>query len=199
MPGDATAIQPGFSDPVHQSQQVFRRVLDAMAHPGRVQVIAQPPAAAPGLSRAATAVCLSLLDFETPVWLDDVAADARDFLGFHCGVPVTPDPAQAAFAVIGDYEGLGDLDRFNTGTDERPDTSTTLVIEVESLVEGSGRTLAGPGIAGHVSLDVGGVDADFWQGIADNRALFPRGVDVVLTCGDRLAALPRSVRLLAED
>jgi alpha-D-ribose 1-methylphosphonate 5-triphosphate synthase subunit PhnH len=35
--------------------------------------------------------------------------------------------------------------------------------------------------------------------MAANRALFPRGVDIVLTCGRRLAALPRSVQLTRSD
>jgi alpha-D-ribose 1-methylphosphonate 5-triphosphate synthase subunit PhnH len=32
--------------------------------------------------------------------------------------------------------------------------------------------------------------------MAENRALFPRGLDIILTCGRRLAALPRSVHLM---
>jgi alpha-D-ribose 1-methylphosphonate 5-triphosphate synthase subunit PhnH len=192
------AIRRGFDDPVHQSQQVFRAVLEGMARPGRVQRLAHTPIAAPGLSPAATAVCLSLLDFETPVWLDQVAVAARDHLVFHCGTPIAMDPRQAAFAIIGDTAAIGDFERFNMGTDERPDISTTVIIEVDGLAEGRGVALAGPGIETRHLFDIRGVDGEFQERIAANHLLFPRGVDLILTSGDRLAALPRSVRLHGE-
>lgn len=193
-----TAIQSGFIDPVHQSQQVFRQVLDAMARPGRVHALQQLPQAVPGLSRAAAAVCLTLADFETPLWLDRAALAAREYLAFHCGSPVADDPRDATFALLGDASALGDLNDFNPGSDENPETSTTLILEVTELNEGGGPTLAGPGIQGQLSLGITGVPGHFWQQLADNHALFPRGIDLVLTCDDRIAALPRSTRIVAE-
>ena len=43
------------------------------------------------------AVCLTLLDFDTPLWLDDAAArpEAVDWLKFHCGMPLAAEPARA--------------------------------------------------------------------------------------------------------
>ena len=40
-----------------------------------------------------------------------------------------------------------------------------------------------------------GLPADFPAQWAVNNAQFPRGVDVVLCAGDRLAALPRTTRI----
>jgi len=190
------AIQTAFADPVHQAQQVFRRVLDAMARPGRIHTLRDLPQAAPGLSRAATAVCLTLTDFETPLWLDGAAGAARNYLVFHCSAPIVAHPEQAAFAVVGDAAALNDFYRFNLGSDECPETSCTLIVEVTDLNNGGERRLAGPGIRYTASLDVAGVADSFWQQLEDNHALFPRGLDLILTCGDRIAALPRSVRLL---
>jgi alpha-D-ribose 1-methylphosphonate 5-triphosphate synthase subunit PhnH len=192
-------IQPGFSDPIHQAQQVFRQVLDAMAHPGSVQTLKYLPQAAPGLSPAATAACLTLADFETPLWLGGSAAAARSYLVFHCGSPITQQQDHAAFAVAGSARDLDGFEGFNLGSEENPESAATLIVEVTELREGTGATLAGPGIRDHAKLRIDGVAASFWQLVANNHALFPRGIDLILTCGERIAALPRSVRVLAED
>lgn len=189
-------IQSAFPNPVHQSQQVFRQVLDAMARPGSIHQLEALPEPAPGLSPAATAVCLALTDFETPVWLDDLASAARGYLVFHCSTPITGEATRASFAVIGDALEQDGLGMFNTGSDEYPETSTTLIVEVSELGNDSGQLLAGPGIEDTVKLRVEGVVRNFWELVAENHLLFPRGVDLILTCGDKIAALPRSVRIL---
>jgi len=54
--------------------------------------------------------------------------------------------------------------------------------------------LTGPGIPGSRRLDVGEA-APLMTRLAANRPRFPRGLDAILTCGDRLVAIPRSTRI----
>jgi alpha-D-ribose 1-methylphosphonate 5-triphosphate synthase subunit PhnH len=189
------ALQAGFADPVLDSQRVFRGVLEAMAHPGRV--VRLPPLAAPApLGAAAAAVCLTLLDFDTPLWLDRAAASPRvaEYLRFHCGVPLVHSIGTARFALIADARALPPLEVFEAGTDERPDLSATLLVQVDDLQGGRGWRLTGPGIDGEARLDVRGAPA--LQDLARaNATRFPRGVDVIVCAGDRLAALPRTTRV----
>ena len=77
---NGSALRPGFLAPVADSQQVFRRVLRAMSEPGSLQDIAVDLAPPAPLDRATAALCLTLLDFETPVWLD-AAADGEEVRG----------------------------------------------------------------------------------------------------------------------
>src|SRR5262245_30581435 len=122
----------GFADPVLDSQRAFRSVLDALAHPGRIATLSGPeaPPAPPG--PASAAVCPPLLDVETPLWLDARAgsAQAREYLRFHCGVPLVGTPGDVRFALIADPASTPTLDAFDTGTDERPDRSATLIVQV---------------------------------------------------------------------
>jgi alpha-D-ribose 1-methylphosphonate 5-triphosphate synthase subunit PhnH len=67
--------------------------------------------------------------------------------------------------------------------------------QVTDLQAGSGWRLTGPGIETAARLAVDGLPPAFLDAWAGNRALFPRGVDLFLTAGDRVAALPRTVRV----
>lgn len=193
----------GFSDQVFDSQSVFRTVLDAFSHPGKVVRIApQPPAQAP-MTLASTAICLALLDFETPLWLQPVLPGAQQqsivrHLRFHCGCPIVAEPRQARFALIHAAAAMPALDAFHQGEIEYPDRSATLIVQVSGLDAdtGEGVRLRGPGINSSAtppaSLSVEGLPPDFWRQWADNASRFPCGVDLIFVAGNRIAGLPRT-------
>jgi alpha-D-ribose 1-methylphosphonate 5-triphosphate synthase subunit PhnH len=188
---------PGLADPPLDGQRIFRSVLEALSRPGRIVDAAaaiQPPAP---LHPATAAVCLTLLDFDTPLWLDDAATrpDVVEWLKFHCSMPLASEPGVAHFALIADAEGMPGLDAFDAGTAEHPERSAKLIVQVQALIGGTGRRLMGPGIAGELRLDVAGVPAPFWTWASNNHTRFPRGVDILLSAGQVLAALPRSTRV----
>jgi alpha-D-ribose 1-methylphosphonate 5-triphosphate synthase subunit PhnH len=188
-----TVLAPGFSDPGHDAQRLFRAVLDAFAHPGRIMSLPDPSAGPGTISPATAAYLLTLVDRDTPLWLapEFERPAVRDFVRFHTGAPIVARRDEAVFAVLA--HDTASLDGFAIGTDPYPDRSATLVIEVPVLGAGTARRWRGPGIAGETAVAVGGLGADFWQAWADNHALFPCGVDVVFAAGSQLLALPRSV------
>ena len=149
-----------------------------------------------GMAVAAAGVALAMFDLATPVWLappiDNPAV--RGFLAFHCRCPIASDPAAAAFAIV-DAAGAEDLAQFAPGTPEYPDRSTTVLVQVDGLMEAPGVRLSGPGIERHHDLRVAGVGKRFWAAQAANAACFPLGVDVVLVHGYNLAALPRTTKV----
>lgn len=197
MSGAAT-LQPGFADPVLDAQRGFRSLLDASARPGSVHEL--PPAPRVGaLPPAATALCLTLADFETRLWLQPALRGPAEngWLDFHCGCRYEDDPADADLALSAATR-TPLPDAFCWGDELYPDRSTTLALLVDGLSAGAAPgatrlTLRGPGIDGDARLAVAGPAAGFWRALRASRAAFPRGVDVFLLCGDRVAALPRSV------
>ena len=188
-----TVLAPGFSDPGHDAQRLFRAVLDAFAHPGRIMSPPDPPAGPGTISPATAAYLLTLVDRDTPLWLapEFERPAVRDFVRFHTGAPIVARRDEAVFAVLA--HDTASLDGFAIGTDPYPDRSATVVIEVPVLGAGAARRWRGPGIDGQAVVAVGGLGADFWQAWADNHALFPCGVDVVFAAGSQLLALPRSI------
>jgi alpha-D-ribose 1-methylphosphonate 5-triphosphate synthase subunit PhnH len=188
-----TVLAPGFSDPGHDAQRLFRAVLDAFAHPGRITNLPDPPAGPGAICPATAGYLLTLVDRDTPLWLapEFERRAVRDFVRFHTGAPIVARRDEAVFAVLA--HDTASLDGFAIGTDPYPDRSATLVIEVPVLGAGAARRWHGPGIDGSAAVAVGGLGADFWQAWADNHALFPCGVDVVFAAGSQLLALPRSI------
>src|SRR5689334_19681871 len=119
---DLETVGAGFAQPVDGAQTVFRRVLSAMSRPGRI--VEMPDALAAGdrpLQPAATSLALTLLDHETPVWLDSALGAAGDFIRFHCNASITDHPAESRFAFATDIAALPALDAFDLGTADYPD------------------------------------------------------------------------------
>lgn len=194
-------MPPGFADKVLSAQSTFRSVMDAMARPGSVRRIT-PVAGTPApMMRATAAIALTLFDHDTPVWLDPLMSETSDvakWLKFHTGAPVVRDSSICSFALIGDAGSLQSLDCFAIGSNEYPDRSTTLILQVESLTAGDTLELQGPGIPGTATLRATLQPADLFERLAINKVLFPRGIDVVLVADDAVVAIPRTTRLASK-
>jgi alpha-D-ribose 1-methylphosphonate 5-triphosphate synthase subunit PhnH len=191
-------LPAGFADKVLSAQSTFRSVMSAMARPGSVQPIAVAVGAPDGMMRGTAAIALTLFDPDTPIWLDGAMAatsEAARWLKFHASAPVVSDASIASFALIGDAKHLPALDRFACGSNEYPDRSTTLILQVESLSQGPVYRLRGPGIDGVSTLRATIEPHDLFARLAINAILFPRGIDVVLVDDASIVAIPRTTRL----
>lgn len=192
IPLASSTITPGFADPVIAGQQTFRAALTAMAHPGRIVTIAQEIQPPDGMDIAAAALALTLLDHEAPLWLDAGLGAAESYLRFHCGCPIVGDCDQAQYAIIAQPHDFPPLDSFHQGSDEYPDESATLIVQVDELGNDGPLRLTGPGIAETAFLGIAGLKPNFWPEWQANHAAFPRGIDIFFTRGPRLCGLPRT-------
>ena len=181
----AEVLEGGFANPPLDAARAFRAVMQAIARPGTIHKLAGAVPPAP-LSEAAATILLTLCDAETPVHLADAAdcPEVRAWLAFHTGAPVSG--RDSCMFAVGPWNALIPLSGFPIGTAEYPDRSATLIVESEALQQ-SGATLTGPGIQSTNRLSLPDIDA-----FQANHALFPLGLDFLFTCGNRIAALPRS-------
>ncbi|MDD2926853.1 phosphonate C-P lyase system protein PhnH [Rhodoferax sp.] len=187
-------LAPGFSDSVHDSQQAFRALIDALARPGQVRHIG-PALPGVALGGALARLLLTLSDDETPVWWQGLDADLPQWLRFHTGAPEAPSPDTASFAVLTDLAQLPTLADFAPGSAAAPELSCTLLIELPALTGGPSLEWRGPGIADVQRVGLPGLPDDFWAQWQANHAAFPQGVDLVFTCGDAALGLPRTTRV----
>lgn len=187
-------LAAGLTDNVHDTQQAFRWVLDALSRPGQLQAMGAELPGVP-LGGAMARLLLCLCDDETPVWWQGDAQALQNWLRFHTGATVAADKSSAAFAVIKQLDAALALNEFALATAEFPERSSTLLIELPALSGGPEFAWQGPGIDKVQRVSLQGLSADFWLQWQSNHSLFPQGVDIIFTCGDSVLGLPRTTRV----
>jgi alpha-D-ribose 1-methylphosphonate 5-triphosphate synthase subunit PhnH len=188
-------LTPGFADPVHHAQRVFRALLHALAHPGRSVRIDVPPLPV-ALPASMALSLLALADDSTAVWWQSPALSGTlaPWLRFHTGAPAAAMPADASFAVIDAPSRMPLLADFALGSASTPERSTTLLLAAR-FGAGAPTEWHGPGIRGSARVQVDGLGDGFWAQWNENYAAFPQGVDAVLCCDDSVIGMPRTTRV----
>jgi alpha-D-ribose 1-methylphosphonate 5-triphosphate synthase subunit PhnH len=177
---------------VHVAQRTFRTLLAALAHPGRIMPVADRLEAPAPFTPASAAGAVTLLDAGVTIWLDAERYPAAcAWLGDTTGARATSDPERAHFALL-DAVVAPALEKWNAGTVEDPEASTTLIVRVASLSGGPAVNLRGPGIDGTIAFAPQGLPLAFWPMWSSNVARFPCGVDCFFFDEGNVAGLPRT-------
>lgn len=179
-------------DPVHDTRETFRALLDAMSRPGTVGQVPTGP--------ADRAVVAALADHEVSFYTaDERLAEALAAEGRY-------EPAPPASADIVHARGVPDWDvrELRRGSLRDPSDGATVIYRVESLAAGSDsepdRTavgLTGPGVPGERIVTVGLPPGEL-AALVEAQSTYPRGVDAVFAVGKRLLAVPRSASMDVE-
>ena len=176
-------LQPAFTLAVQDAQHSFRRLLKAMSEPGVIVSLHQLSQGWLPLNLATTSVLLTLADNDTPVWLSGALSNdiANQNLRFHTGAPLVEQPQQAIFAVADEQISHEQLNALSEGTAVAPETSATLILQVASL---SGGRMLAPQLPECIIHE-----------LTERPHPFPLGIDLILTCGERLLAIPRTTHV----
>lgn len=196
-PEAQSVLAPAFRDPPVESAEAFRAILEALSEPGTI--VAFQPRLAPPAPLAATtaAVILTLMDADTPLYLDPALArpEVLAWLRFHAGVPMATTPETAMFVVLGEPDQFTAYERLAIGTPDYPDRSATLILQIGRVDAVRGVRLTGPGIAGEARLATDPPLRGLWPVLQANHALYPLGFDCLFAADRALAGLPRSTRI----
>ncbi len=197
-------LVPGLQDQVTGGQVIFRSALKAMSEPGTVVDISQDIAVEP-LSPAMYAVILALLDQQTSLWL------AKSFdqpqvvknLQFHTGVKLAKTAQEAQFALAMASE-IDELERFNIGTDESPEMSCSLFLQVDSIsidenisdsIDCSVLALSGPGIETIKNVGISKLSKSLIDYLTERSGEFPKGLDCYFVSQNQLLCIPRTTQV----
>ena len=195
-PLDLRDVGAAFGDPPLASQAAFRAALDALARPGRIQRILSDAQHPSGAAASAAALALALLDPDCTLWLAPRLAQgsAAAWLRFHTGCRIVSELREAQF-LWSDADQLPPLETLPQGSEFEPESAATCLVQVDALEIGAGWRLNGPGIERAAHLTVHGLSTSFVAQWRVNHASFPRGVDLLLCCGEYVAGLPRTTAI----
>jgi alpha-D-ribose 1-methylphosphonate 5-triphosphate synthase subunit PhnH len=195
-------------DAVHQTQRLYRKLLDAMARPGTVRSVADEYRGLPfesGGETVAAAIALTLIDGEV-AFSFDLGGSSPETLAEWIrkrtfGRITAPDKADYVFApgMPEETEIMQRYGRIRTGSLMSPEDGATVLLLVSGFgrsgESGHGWTLTGPGIADETELSVTGLSPVWMELRGRWNELYPMGVDMILFSPDgELAALPRTTR-----
>jgi len=193
----------GFREPVLESQQAFRTLLTAMAHPGRLVTFKIPGAIPRDLQAASWVVLLTLGDDSLRFWTDlPIDHEARWAIQSVTRVRTVSESGEADLALVTDPFRLSFPLDFPIGTEQEPYLGATLIVQVSSLcsspssTSGDAFVLSGPGIQRQTALRVRGCPKSFWDWRRSLEAVYPRGLDVLFTHDAELVAVPRSIHVM---
>lgn len=167
-------------------QQIYRALLDAMSHPGRVV-----PMVCESKARTSTAVLATLLDAEVSLADPDGMLDEGEW-------PMLQ--AINSKAEVADYilcSGANPPDfQPKLGTLPSPEMSATLLVLVDSLMLGDmSFHLSGPGVDGTTECFVTGLDSEWLTRRNSWVSAFPLGIDLLLIDDKAVMALPRTAKV----
>ena len=189
-------MRKGFQSEIFDSQQVFRKLLDAMARPGQIQTLQTELDCPADIHPASGAILLTLLDGDTLFWSGhENASEESQWLRFHTGVPFTRSRGQALFALVTDCDSFDDPNAFCQGTVEAPYLSATIIVQTLGIDNSGRMQLTGPGVQNGVFLGVKGIKEEVWQNRAIAQQAYPMGVDLIFVHENRFVSLPRTTRL----
>ena len=178
---------------VHTTQQVYRRLVNASSRPGHTENIAEEVKNYSDFSEAALLTAMTLFDNEISFFSQDktMRKELRVLTG---GIP-NKDYTTADFIVSkeADLKEVFFTEAMN-GILISPEKSATLIIDIDSIGEGTEYRLRGPGIkeATNIKLSLGSRWMELRNEICKE---FPLGIDLILTDKqNNLVIIPRTTK-----
>ena len=172
-------------DPIFNGQHHYRRLLDAMARPGKIvsldDVSISPPL---GWSAAAMLVGFTLLDREVSFWNLLLDQGLKNYLSHQTGA-VYAEVELADFVFWQGHVPFSKNKSIKSGTLEYPEDSATLILQVDEVSEHAienslGVIMTGPGIKHDHTRFIKGLHPDNLMLIQQINAEYPLGVDLFL-------------------
>lgn len=180
--------------PVVPTQVIYRQLLQAMSHPGRVYQVPLKEWGSLLLAVSETLldheVSYCVLPEEDSTWSHDIFAvtKARQ-------VPLS----EADYIIIKGHESHGALEQAKLGVPPFPDQGATVIYVMESVLseaEALSPMLSGPGLAHSEMPQVNPLTVAEWRLLRDLNAEYPLGVDTICLIGqNQVMCIPRSTQI----
>lgn len=196
-------------DFVHDNQKTFRKIMMALAFPGKVYQLKSIPLS---ISRKELHYILqpflTLLDFETSycVYGNDreVIEEIKEYIHINTNCLHT-NIAHADFVLCLNSSSNGKFNQLKKGTLYHPNESATIFylvnkIEYDFFPDSTKLSISGPGVETEIDLYLSDINLDEIKEWITSKNDYPLGVDIyVVSRTGKIIGLPRSVSITSEE
>lgn len=185
-------------DHIHQAQEHFRLILDAMANPGKTPRLDADIKPLPQINKASAIIGLALLNQDVTFFAGSVDTSIQTY--FRLNTASLPAPAgYADFLFLkGDLSIVDAIRSAKIGEPEYPETGAFLIIDTTSISEkpldkSLEITLKGPGVKNTKRVYLSGIHPAVLDQILIKNEEYPLGVDTIFTDHtDQILCVPRT-------
>lgn len=172
----------------HTQQQLYRRILETMAYPGRIADCAGILAG----ERMLIGVAATLIDHSVSLGDPDaiIPLEYRGMIGARDALPDDAD-----WLVADGRARPPKTWRPRLGSITQPEISATLILTGLTLGQGRGLRLTGPGIETTTEVAIRGLDPEWVETRRRWCARPPIGIDLILVDETRVLCLPRTTTI----
>ncbi|MGL6063554.1 MAG: phosphonate C-P lyase system protein PhnH [Fusobacteriaceae bacterium] len=188
-------------DYVHDIQKNYRKILDSMSKPGKINELAdniKNLEVHSSLSKEIMTLAYTLLNIDSNFYSEN--KEEEKYIQLHTfarGESV--EKSEFIFIDIRNEEVdkvLNIMQRASKGTLEAPHEGATLILHVEEIIKSQGLVLSGPGIKDKSDIFVVGLDEKILKNRAEINSEFPLGVDFILIDNSgKIICLPRTTKI----
>lgn len=188
-------------DFVHDTQKIYRKLLDSMSKPGKINNISneiKDIEIYSSLSKDLMGIIYTLLNLESKFYIED--KEESKFIKLHT-LAKEKNIENAEFIIFDiEKENKNNLieivEKCEVGTLEDPNLGSTLILKVKKIQESGDLILRGPGIKNSNEFSIDGLDEVFFKKREAINKEFPMGIDIILIDQDaNIACLPRTTSI----
>lgn len=184
---------------VFDAQIIFRKIMDSMARPGKINNIADIQITPPEyLNKSSALIGFSLLNSDVTFFSVNNQDEVNEYLKINTSSIPVLKVENASYVFISGNSASEIVRNIKKGELEYPEDSATLIIDVEKIEKlPIGQTfeivLKGPGVKTEETVYVKGITKEILEEIKIANREYPLGIDVILSDVDgNITCIPRT-------
>lgn len=187
---------------VFDSQKIFRKILDSMARPGKINNLIDLQISPPQqLNRSSALIGFALLNSDVSFFSVNNSNEVNEYLKVNTSSIPSTSVEDADFVFISGKSMSEIIGNIKKGELEFPEDSATLIIDVDKIEkspidQSCELILKGPGVKSEEILYIKGITDEIFQEIKNANSEYPLGIDVILSDVDgNIICIPRTNNL----
>jgi len=194
-------VREALYDPVFDAQVDFRKIMEAMARPGKIAELTHSHIHPPiSLHISSALVAFSLLNGDVSFHCNDLPTEVSQYIKLNTAAKEAI-VSEADFILLNGEPVSEVIQQAKLGDIRYPEQSATCIIQVDTITSESEEdatklTLKGPGIEDTITCFIKGLDRQYLWDLKMQNEAYPLGLDVFCTDkNNKLIGIPRTCQL----